>query len=168
MAILTSPAGSVDIPDVSITEYMLRRVDEHPDKPALIDGMTGRTLTYGELREAIYHVAGGLAETGFSKSDVLAVMAPNLPEYAVAFHAVALLGGVVTTINPTYTAHEVLHQLLDAGATHLVTIGMFLDTAREAAAGTPVDEIYTFDGAEGSVPFATLMGEARIAEQVPV
>ena len=168
MAILTSPLGSVDIPEVSITEFLLRRVDEHPDKPAVIDGMTGRTLTYAELREAIYHTAGGLAETRFAKGDVLAIMAPNIPEYAVAFHAVTLLGGTVTTINPTYTAHEVLHQLVDANAKYLVTIGMFLETAQEAADGTHVEEIYTFDGAEGSVPFASLIGEARIHEQVPV
>ncbi len=168
MAILTSPLGSVDIPDVSITEFMLRRVDDHPDKPALIDGMTGRTLTYRELRDAIHHVAGGLAETGFGKGDVLAIMAPNIPEYGVAFHAVALLGGIVTTINPTYTAHEVLHQLVDANAKYLVTIGMFLETAQEAAAGTHVEEIFTFDGAEGSTPFASLLGEAKVSEQVAV
>jgi acyl-CoA synthetase (AMP-forming)/AMP-acid ligase II len=168
VAILTSPLGSVDIPEVSITEFLLRRVDEHPDKPAVIDGMTGRTLTYSELREAIFHTAGGLAETGFGKGDVLAIMAPNIPEYAVAFHAVVLLGGTVTTINPTYTDHEVLHQLVDANAKYLVTIGMFLETAQEAAAGTHVEEIYTFDGAEGSVPFASLIGEARIHDQVPV
>jgi len=166
--ILTSPLGSVDIPDVSITEFLLRRVDDHPDKPALVDGMTGRTLTYAELRDAIHHTAGGLAETGFGKGDVLAIMAPNIPEYGVAFHAVALLGGTVTTINPTYTAHEVLHQLVDADAKYLVTIGMFLETAQEAAAGTHVDEIYTFDGAEGSIPFASLMGEAKVSEQVPI
>ena len=34
---------------------------------------------------------------------MLAVMAPNAPEYAVVFHAAAMAGGVVTTINPTYT-----------------------------------------------------------------
>jgi len=168
VAIFTSPFDPVDIPEVSITEFFLRRVDDHPDQPAVIDGMTGRAMTYRELRNAIHHTAGGLAESGFGKGDVLAVMAPNIPEYAVAFHAVTLLGGIVTTINPTYTAHEVLHQLVDANAKYLVTIGMFLETAQQAAAGTHVEEVYTFDGAEGSVPFGSLLGEARIHEQVPV
>ena len=31
-------------------------------------------------------LAGGLKARGFGKGDVLAIMAPNLPEYAVAFH----------------------------------------------------------------------------------
>jgi acyl-CoA synthetase (AMP-forming)/AMP-acid ligase II len=40
--------------------------------------------------------------SGFGKGDVLALMAPNVPEYAVVFHGVAMAGGIVTTINPTY------------------------------------------------------------------
>ena len=34
-------------------------------------------------------LAAGLAERGFGKGDVFAHYAPNLPEYAVAFHGVA-------------------------------------------------------------------------------
>ena len=34
----------------------------------------------------------------------------------MVFHAVAMAGGVVTTINPTYTEAEVHHQLVDSGA----------------------------------------------------
>ena len=59
-------------------------------------------------------------------------MAPNLPEYAVVFHGVAVAGGAVTTINPTYGAEEVRHQLQDAGATMLFTIG---DVRRHGARG---------------------------------
>lgn len=43
-------------------------------------------------------------------------MAPNMPEYAVVFHAVAMAGGIITTINPTYTEAEVRDQLQDSGA----------------------------------------------------
>ena len=46
----------------------------------------------------------------------------NCPEYGVTFHAVALAGGAVTTVNPTYTPGEVHHQLVDSGATRVVTI----------------------------------------------
>ena len=82
---------------------------------------------------------------GFGKGDVLAIMAPNIPEYAIVFHGVPMAGGMVTTINPTYTAEEVDHQLNDAGATLLVTIAMFLEMAREAAEGTEVEEIFIID-----------------------
>ena len=78
--------------------------------------------------------AGGWLERGLAKGEVVAVMAPNCPEYGVTFHAVALAGGVVTTVNPTYTAGEVHHQLVDSGATRLVTIPMFLETVTAAIA----------------------------------
>jgi len=68
-------------------------------------------------------------------------MAPNLPEYAVVFHAVAMCGGTVTTINPTYGADEVRFQLNDANASMLITVPMFVATATEAMEGSPASEL---------------------------
>jgi 4-coumarate--CoA ligase len=140
-----SPFADVEIPDVPLTEFVLRHAERLGDAPALIDGPTGRIITYTQLVEGIQALAGGLAARGFGKGDVLAIMAPNLPEYAVVFHGVAWAGGTVTTVNPTYTAEEVHHQLNDSGARILVTIGMFLDTARTASEGTKVETIATID-----------------------
>ena len=162
-----SPLPDIDIPDMPLTPYVLQRAAELGDKPALIDGPTGRTLTYSQLAGAIASLAGGLVARGFSKGSILGIMAPNLPEYAVVFHGVAMAGGAVTTINPTYTAKEVHHQLADAGATILVTIELFLQTAREAAEGTAVEEIYVIGEVEGVRPVTELFG-APLPEQVPV
>ncbi|MEV6986712.1 hypothetical protein AB0M95_36400 [Sphaerisporangium sp. NPDC051017] len=52
----------VHIPDVSLTEYTLEHADELGDKPALIDGPTGRTITYGELAQSVKSLAGGLLD----------------------------------------------------------------------------------------------------------
>ena len=94
-------------------------------------------------------------------------MAPNCPEYGVIFHAVALAGGVITTVNPTYTPGEVHHQLVDSGATRLVTIPMFLETATAAIADSAVKEVYVIGEADGYTSIASLAG-APLAEQVPV
>ena len=114
--IYRSPFPAVEIPEVSLTEFVFRDAHLRADKPALIDGRDGRTLTYAQLVEAIRRAASGLARRGFRQRDVLAIYSPNAPEYPVAFHAAAMLGGVVTTINPLYTAEEVSSQLRDAGA----------------------------------------------------
>ena len=105
-----SPLPDVEIPDVALPGYVLHRARELGDKPALIDGPTGRVLTYAQLDQGVRSFAGGLAAAGFAPGDVLALMAPELPEYAVIFHGVAFAAGVVTTINPTYTEGEVHHQ----------------------------------------------------------
>jgi acyl-CoA synthetase (AMP-forming)/AMP-acid ligase II len=167
MTTFSSPLPDVEIPDVALTPYALRRAAELADKPALVDGPSGRVLTYGQLAGAVAALAGGLRARGFGRGDVLALMAPNLPEYAVVFHGVASAGGAITTINPTYTADEVHHQLVDSGATLLVTIGMFLDTARAAAEGTAVTAIHTIDPVEGVPGLADLLG-APLAEPVDV
>jgi 4-coumarate--CoA ligase len=165
--VFASPLPDVEIPDVPLTEYVLAHAARLGDKPALIDGASGRTLTYAGLAGAVRSLAGGLAAKGFGRGDVLALMSPNIPEYAVMFHGVAMTGGAITTINPTYTEHEVHNQLVDSGATILVTIPMFLEVATAGAKDTAVREIYVLGEAEGVTPVTALFG-APIAEQVPV
>ena len=72
--------SKLEIPDVSITEYALRHADRLADKPALIDGPSGRTLTFGQLADGIKAVAGGLHARGCRKGDGLAIYCPNMPE----------------------------------------------------------------------------------------
>ena len=160
MIIYRSPLPDVDIPEVPVTEFILRRAAEVPDRPALVDGPSGRTYTYAVLAEMIRRFAGGLAARGLGPGDTIALMAPNLPEYAIAFHGAAVAGVAVSTINPTYTAEEVRFQLQDSGACMVVTIGLFVDTAKEAAEGTSVEDIVVIGEApEGTIPVTDLLGE---------
>lgn len=165
----TSPLPTVDIPNTAITPFVLRMVDELSDHPAMIDGPTGRTYTYGQLADLTARVAGGLASDGFGPGSTLAVMLPNLPEYFLAFHGAAMAGGTVTTINPTYGVAEVRHQLEDSGAGSLITIPMFVDTALAASEGTAVEKIWVVgDAPDGTMPFSGLMAAEPLADQVEV
>ncbi len=164
----SSPLADVEIPDVSLTTFVLGHSAALGDKPAIIDGPTGRTLTYRQLDDAVRRLAGGLVALGFGKGDVLALLAPNMPEYAVVFHGVAMAGGTITTINPTYTEREIHHQLTDAGASLLVTVPMFAQVAVAAAADTDVNGVFVLGGeAEGATSATALFGEP-LAAQVPV
>jgi 4-coumarate--CoA ligase len=163
-----SPLPPVSVPALPLTPYILERAGQLADKAAFIDGATGRTVTYGEFEDAVRRQAAGWVGRGLGKGDVVAVMAPNCPEYGVTFHAVALAGGVVTTINPTYTSGEVHHQLVDSGATRLVTIPAFLETATAAIEGSAVKEVYVFGEADGCASTSSLHSDTPLAEQVPV
>ncbi len=165
--VFASPLPDVEIPDVPLTEYVLAKAGALGDKPALIDGPSGRTITYAALAAGVRSLAGGLVARGFSTGSTLALMSPNIPEYAVIFHGVAMTGGTITTINPTYTEAEVHKQLLDSHASILVTIPMFLEVATKAAAGTEVTDVFVLGEAEGARPVTELFG-APLAEQVPV
>lgn len=166
--IIKGPYPDVEIPETALTPLVLRRASELSDKPALIDGPTGRTVTYSQLADSIAIVAHNLKQRGFKKGEVFGILSPNCPDYAIAFHAVATLGGIVTPINPLYTKHEIAHQLKDCRARFLVTIPMFMDKAREAATESGVEEVYVFGEAEGATPFSSLLVDNGRAEQAPI
>jgi acyl-CoA synthetase (AMP-forming)/AMP-acid ligase II len=158
----------VKIPEISLSEYVLEDAQRRGDKPAFIDGASGRTITYGQLPGLVSRAAAGLAARGFRKGDCLAINSPNVPEYAVAFHAAASLGGIVTTVNPLYTAGELAKQLTDSGARLLLTVAPFLATAKEASVKTKVEEIFVFGEAEGASPFASLLANETGAPIVKI
>jgi acyl-CoA synthetase (AMP-forming)/AMP-acid ligase II len=155
--IFRSPYSDVEIPEIPLAEAVLRRAEGLADKPALIDGQTMRVLTYGELSAQARRMAAGLAARGFVKGDVFAIFSPNLPEYAVTFLAVSMLGGINTTINPMYTAEELAYQLNDARAKYLLTVPQLMDKAIEACQESQVEEIFVIGRAEGATPFQTLL-----------
>ena len=155
--IFKSPHSQVTIPDTSITDFVLRRAVELGDKPALIDGSTGRTFTYRQLPDLIQKLAKGFSAHGISKGDVFAVYAPNLPEYVLAFHAVASLGAITTMAPPLFTAEELKRQLLDSGAKFLLTTPQLMATARDVAEVAGIRKIFVIGDAEGAISFASLL-----------
>ena len=154
--VVRSPFPDIEIPNTPLTEFVLARAGEFRDEPALIDAPSGQTITYAQLVESVREVAAGLAERGFGKGEVFAHFAPNCPEYAVAFHAVATVGGVNTTANPLLTAEELAAQLRDSGARLLVTVPEFVEKATAAARQGGVEEIFVYGEADGATPFASL------------
>lgn len=147
--IFRSPHPHISIPDVSFHEYVLAGTVSCEDKPAFVQGETGRTITHGELAAAVRATAAGLAQRGFRKGEVLAIQAPNLPEYPVVFLGATATGGTVTTLNPLHMAEETAKQLADSGARYLVTVPALAEQAREAAAAGRVEEIFLLPGENG-------------------
>jgi len=160
----TSTLPDIEIPSAPLTRHVMRHAEELSGHDALIDGTTGDTITYGQLDDMIKRLAGGLQAAGITRGDVVGIMAPNIPMYAVVFHGTAWAGGVVTTINPTYTAGEVRHQLNDSGAKILVTVSPLAPLAVEAAEGTGVQQVVSIDpcDTDGVGTLADLMGEPLV------
>src|ERR1700674_1897061 len=142
--IFRGPYPDVAIPEVSITDLIFQTTGEFKNKPALVDGPSGRTLTYGQFEDAVRRTAASLARKGFRKGEVFGIFSANCPEYGVAFHAVAMLGGINTPVNPLYTAEEAAFQLKNSGAKLLVTSPQFVEKAREAAKLSGIDELFVF------------------------
>jgi acyl-CoA synthetase (AMP-forming)/AMP-acid ligase II len=155
---LASPYPDVEIPNLSVPEFVLAAGRERPDTPALIDGVKGDTITHGQLAGYVDRVAAALHAKGLRKGDVVAVFCPNTPWYPVVFHGIAAAGCVMSPINSLYTPDEIAFQLQDSGAKVLITISLFIDRASAAVEKSPVDEVIVLDGAEGHANLLDLLG----------
>lgn len=164
-----SPYPDVDIPDVSVTEFLFGSLTtEERGRPALIDSVTGATTSYGELADQVDAFGGALAAGGAEVGTVVGMLCPNIPAFATAFHGVLSIGATVTTLNSLYTAGEIEKQLRDAGAEWLITVSPLLPQAQQAAAevGIANEHLIVLDGAPGYQSLRDLLLAAHEAPEV--
>ncbi len=105
-------------PKVPLTQMLEWSAARYPNKAALIS-VDGREHTFAQVWRAARKVARLLQERGIARGDRVGILAPNSPEYAVAFYSTLLAGGAATTLNPLYREREVEYQLNDSGAVAL-------------------------------------------------
>jgi acyl-CoA synthetase (AMP-forming)/AMP-acid ligase II len=120
-----------------VDREILARADAHPDRPAVTDARTGRTVTFGQLADGMRRFAAGLGERGIGRGDVVALVAANGPDHAVALYGALAAGAAVASANPALTAGELERQF---GMTRprLVICDRNSQVAVTAAAQVPV------------------------------
>jgi acyl-CoA synthetase (AMP-forming)/AMP-acid ligase II len=139
-----SPFPPVPIPDVSLYDYLLGTLAEADlGRTAFIDASTQTAVTFGETRDRVLATAGALSALGIVPGDVVALIAPNSPDYAVAFHGVLRAGASVTTMPVLATPEDIAKQLK---ASHAVALLAGPAVAPQAlagaeAAGLPTDRV---------------------------
>uniref|UniRef100_A0A7S1KM78 4-coumarate--CoA ligase n=1 Tax=Percolomonas cosmopolitus TaxID=63605 RepID=A0A7S1KM78_9EUKA len=141
MTIFKPLVPDVEIPDnVPLFQFLLDKASKYPqEKPAMVDYASGFTVTYGQLPQFFFTVAKNLRDTfNVNKGDVVAFMLPNHPLFPVLFHGTNMAGGIVTPINPLYTADEINKQLLDSNAKIIITIPLFAENVLAGVKGTNV------------------------------
>src|SRR5215472_6315171 len=97
-----SPWPKIELPAASLCDVIFGRASQYSDKPALIDGETGHTLTYRQLLESAGRVAAGLARAGLRPGQAVALALPNSIEFSLAWYGTLLAGGWAVPINPLY------------------------------------------------------------------
>ena len=160
--IQSSPFGALDVPRRSFADHALACAGDG-DRAALIDGTSGRTLSFAELERSVRSVAAALAERGLRKGEVFAICLPNLPEYGIALLAALSLGAIVAPVNPLLAPGELVHQLADAGARYLLTLPRLLEPARETLRECGLNAIVVLGEAEGATPWAELLAHEATA-----
>jgi acyl-CoA synthetase (AMP-forming)/AMP-acid ligase II len=139
--IFGSPWPPLRHASASIGDAVLGAARQFGDKPALIEGETGRTLTYRQLIHGAERVAAGLARAGLEPGQPLALALPNSIDFALAFFGAMRAGAWVVPINPIYTPAEMEHQIHDSRARFLVTV-----PERAADLAAAVDSVFEIGG----------------------
>ena len=108
----------------TLSQVLRETAERFPDRNAILDP-SGVTLTYRALNERVDQLAGGLLELGIGKGDKVGVWMPNIPEWVVAYYAIARVGAVVVPMNTRYKTHEVEYILDNSEARALFAVGSF-------------------------------------------
>jgi long-chain acyl-CoA synthetase len=96
---------------------------EKPEKPALVFGE--QETTYAELRDAAKKFANVLADLGIGRGNKVAVMLPNVPQFAIAYYGILTVGATVVPLNVLLKAPEVTYHLDDSDAVSFVALASF-------------------------------------------
>lgn len=122
-----------------------------PSAIALIHGDI--RLTYGDLAQATGAATSWLAGLGVQPTDRVALILPNVPEFAQVYYAVSALGAVSVPLNPLLKKPEIEHAIRDCGA-KLILVWRGIE-AEAVAAGELAD-------------VAVQVIEPGLAERLPV
>jgi acyl-CoA synthetase (AMP-forming)/AMP-acid ligase II len=104
-----------------LTDYVLARAAERGDKPAVLEAVSGRLVTYQQLPGRIGEMAAILHGYGVQAGSVVAVRMPNGPELPIAHHAILSLGATVLSLNALATETETTAAMAQADVCCLVT-----------------------------------------------
>jgi long-subunit acyl-CoA synthetase (AMP-forming) len=112
------------------------------------------TITWGQLRTRVDELAGGLARLGLERSDTLALMLSNRPEFHVCDLAAVMLGAAPFSIYNTYAPNQIEYVVADAGARILITEQQYLPQVLAAREG--LQELQHVIVVDGQAPAGTL------------
>ena len=123
----------------SLTQLMEQSFKTHSESPFSV--CMDRWMSYGELDSLSAALGSWFQSQGLAPGSRIAIMLPNLPQFAVTMAAVLRAGYTCVNVNPLYTARELEHQLTDSGATTIVILENFAHTLAEVIEHTAIQNV---------------------------
>ncbi|UZP68191.1 long-chain fatty acid--CoA ligase [Desulfovibrio mangrovi] len=114
--------ASIEYEKLPLYAYLDRAAANHPNRTAII--FRNKKITYKKLQVMAETVAANLRRHGVEPGDRVSIMMPNLPQTVAAFWGVLKAGAVVVMTNPLYMEKELVHQIEDSGAKHMIALDL--------------------------------------------
>lgn len=121
----------VTVPQETLPGLLVQAARQSPEAPALV--FFGKKTSYRHFLDQVQRLARAFQKLGLGPGRRLAVLLPNCPQLAVAYHAILSLGGVAVLLNPLLSPGEIAYQLNDSGSRALVVLDHLLPKVEDAA-----------------------------------
>lgn len=148
---------------ISVAAILAESAACTPDATALVVG--AEETTYDALWEQTRAYAGALRARGIGPGDPVAVLIPNVADFARAYYSILALGGIVVPVHALLKAREIEYVLQDSGARLLICAAALLGEGAQGAAAAGV-QVLTVLAPEGSEDFPRLETEAARATPI--
>ncbi|MFM6999522.1 MAG: AMP-binding protein [Limnohabitans sp.] len=123
----------------SLTNLLERAFRDHGESPFSV--CMNQWMSYKELDQLSSALGAWLQSKGLAPGSRVAIMLPNLPQFAVTMAAILRAGYTCVNVNPLYTARELEHQLKDSGATAIVILENFASTLQEVIQHSAIQHV---------------------------
>ena len=123
----------------SLSQLFEESFKRYADRPFSV--CMERWMSYRELDELSAALGAWLQSKGLEPGARVAIMLPNIPQFAVAMAAVLRAGYTCVNVNPLYTARELEHQLKDSGATAIIILENFAQTLEQVIERTALQHV---------------------------
>ncbi|TMK40625.1 MAG: long-chain fatty acid--CoA ligase [Actinobacteria bacterium] len=141
----------------SLCEAFQRTAARRPHSPALRTLGGDVELTWGDYADRVRRIATGLASLGVGRSDTVALMMVNCPEFHVCDTAALHVGAVPFSVYNTSPADQIAQLFANAANRVVICERQFLERVMQAVANTGVEHVLCVDGAaDGATPLGDL------------
>ncbi|GAA1407113.1 AMP-dependent synthetase [Glutamicibacter uratoxydans] len=145
---------------LSVAAILAESAKRHRDLPAVT--VNGQSTSYGQLWEETRAYAGALRNQGIGESDRVAVLIPNVTDFARVYYAILSLGAVVVPIHALLKRNEISYVLEDSGTKLLVCAAPLLGEGAAGALNSGIDTLSVLAPVElGSTRLEDLAAQAE-------
>jgi long-chain acyl-CoA synthetase len=121
--------------ETNVADLLTRAAEQEPDKIALSEANTGRTVTWSQLDALASRVAHGMSEAGLVAGYRVMIATTNRIEFVATYLGALRAHLVAVPVNPRSATGELVRMLADCGARLVVADETTIGSVRAAVTG---------------------------------
>ncbi|CAB3362652.1 Hypothetical predicted protein [Cloeon dipterum] len=149
------------VPDISFMDFLFGGFEEtssYKDRPWIVDVPSGRSVTFGQVKEDAVKIASGLARLGFRQGDVLYFVTYEAARLFLVKIGVWMLGGVVRGCSQNELPDDYARQIKESAVKFVLVDSETIQVIQ------PALDILKYDGCIISLDDEPIPGTTHISK----